>query len=275
MSALRDQLLEHLRTFAEFGVAGVSRDPAWRAREDAGTRQERDGPDGDAEDPRAAGDVAADGLPDGGPAVAAAGAPGRPARAVMAPADALEALRLEIGPDCSRCKLSRLGRTQVVFGVGSPTADLMFVGEGPGFEEDQQGIPFVGRAGQLLTKMIEAIELRREDVYIANVVKCRPPENRNPEPDEIAACGPFLLRQIEIVNPRVIVTLGKFAAQTLLHSNAPVSKLRGHDYPFHGAVLVPTFHPAFLLRSPAYKREAWEDLKRVRALLSAASGRTP
>jgi DNA polymerase len=209
---------------------------------------------------------------DGAPGLQAGGT--RPAApATLPPADALDALRLEIGPDCARCKLARLGRSKVVFGVGSPEAALMFVGEGPGSDEDQQGVPFVGRAGQLLTKMIEAIDLTREQVYIANVVKCRPPENRNPEPDEIATCEPFLFRQIEIIRPRVIVALGKFAAQTLLRSTAPISKLRGREYPFQGATLVPTFHPAFLLRSPNYKREAWEDLKRVRALLGPAGGR--
>lgn len=246
MSDLRVQLIEHLRAYAEFGVDGIARDASWRARVEPGA-------------------------PDAVVAVSEQVGEGEPSAGTVsplaAPADALESLREEIGPDCPRCKLAGLGRSRVVFGVGDPSANLMFVGEGPGFDEDQQGIPFVGRAGQLLTKMIEAIDLRREDVYIANVVKCRPPENRNPEPDEIAACEPFLFRQIEIVRPRVIVALGKFAAQTLLRSTAPISKLRGREYPFHGATLVPTFHPAFLLRSPAFKREAWEDLKRVRALL--------
>lgn len=246
MSDLRVQLIEHLRAYAEFGVDGIARDASWRARVEPGA------PDAVV----AVSEQVGVGEPSGGPM-----------SPLAAPADALESLREEIGPDCPRCKLAGLGRSRVVFGVGDPSANLMFVGEGPGFDEDQQGIPFVGRAGQLLTKMIEAIDLRREDVYIANVVKCRPPENRNPEPDEIAACEPFLFRQIEIVRPRVIVALGKFAAQTLLRSTAPISKLRGREYPFHGATLVPTFHPAFLLRSPAFKREAWEDLKRVRALL--------
>lgn len=261
MSDLRDQIIEHLRAFADFGVDGVSRDPAWRAREGDARPQDVDVPALDA--------VESPGEAVGTDASLAAEASASGGR----PDEALEALRAEIGPDCARCKLSRLGRSKVVFGVGSPEAELMFVGEGPGFEEDQQGIPFVGRAGQLLTKMIEAIELTREQVYIANVVKCRPPENRNPEPDEIATCEPFLFRQIEIVRPRVIVALGKFAAQTLLRSPAPISKLRGREYPFHGATLVPTFHPAFLLRSPNYKREAWEDLKRVRALLGPSAGR--
>ena len=179
-------------------------------------------------------------------------------------------VKTEIGADCSRCKLHAQGRTQVVFGVGNPDADLMFVGEAPGADEDIQGIPFVGRAGQLLTKMIEAINLRRDDVYIANVIKCRPPGNRNPEPDEIAQCEPFLFQQIEAIRPKVIVALGSFAAKTLLRSDESISRLRGRIYDFHGAQLIPTFHPSFLLRSPDRKRDAWEDLKKARALLTAA-----
>ena len=183
-------------------------------------------------------------------------------------AEVLAAVKTEIGPACSRCKLHALGRQRVVFGVGNPDADLMFVGEAPGADEDIQGIPFVGRAGQLLTKMIEAINLRREDVYIANVIKCRPPGNRNPEPDEIEQCEPFLFQQIAAINPKVIVALGAFAAKTLLRSEESISRLRGHIYDFRGAKLIPTFHPSFLLRSPDRKRDAWEDLKRARALLS-------
>jgi uracil-DNA glycosylase len=154
-----------------------------------------------------------------------------------------------------------------VFGVGNPDADLMFVGEAPGADEDIQGIPFVGRAGQLLTKMINAIQFERDDVYIANVIKCRPPQNRNPEPDEVASCEPFLFQQIDAINPKVIVALGKFAAQTLLRTQDPISRLRGRVYTFRGAKLIPTFHPSFLLRSPNYKRDAWEDLKKARAIL--------
>ena len=175
---------------------------------------------------------------------------------------------MDLGSDCTRCKLHTLGRQRVVFGVGNPDADLMFVGEAPGADEDLQGIPFVGRAGQLLTKMIEAINLRRDDVYIANVIKCRPPGNRNPEPDEIAECEPFLFQQIAAINPKVIVALGAFAAKTLLRSEESISRLRGNIYDFRGAKLIPTFHPSFLLRSPDRKRDAWEDLKRARALLS-------
>jgi DNA polymerase len=183
-------------------------------------------------------------------------------------ADALAAIRDEIG-DCTRCKLHRLGRSQVVFGVGNPQAELMFVGEAPGHDEDVQGIPFVGRAGQLLTKIIEAIGLRRDDVYIANVIKCRPPENRNPEPDEVATCQPFLFRQIESIGPKVIVALGSFAAKTLLTTEAPISRLRGRVYDLLGAKLVCTFHPAYLLRSPDRKRDTWEDMKKARELLNS------
>ena len=182
-------------------------------------------------------------------------------------ATALGGLRAQIG-DCTRCKLHTLGRTQVVFGSGNPNADLMVVGEAPGADEDEQGVPFIGRAGQLLTKIIEAIELRREDVYIANVIKCRPPGNRNPEPDEVATCEPFLAQQIAIVRPRVIVALGTFAAHLLLRTDAPISRIRGVVHEYQGASLIPTFHPAYLLRSPDKKRDVWEDMKKVRALLN-------
>ena len=173
----------------------------------------------------------------------------------------LAEIRAEVG-DCRRCKLSG-GRTHVVFGVGNPAAELMFVGEGPGADEDEQGEPFVGRAGQLLTKMIEAMGFRREDVYIANVVKCRPPGNRNPEPDEIEACEPFLRAQIAGIQPKVIVALGKFAAQTLLRDPTPITKMRGHWQAYQGVRLMPTFHPAYLLRSPEEKKKAWDDLQLV------------
>jgi len=174
----------------------------------------------------------------------------------------LEELFAAIG-DCRRCKLCS-GRTNVVFGVGSPRARLMFVGEGPGRDEDLQGEPFVGRAGQLLTDIItKGMGLKREDVYIANVVKCRPPENRNPEPDEVAACEPFLKKQIELVRPEVIVALGKFAVQTLLRSKVPISRLRGNWHSYHGIPLMPTFHPAYLLRNPGDKKLVWEDIKKV------------
>lgn len=184
------------------------------------------------------------------------------------PAAALAAIREDIG-DCTRCPLFKQGRKQVVFGVGNPKAELMFVGEAPGADEDEQGEPFVGRAGQLLTKIIEAIALSRSDVYIANVIKCRPPNNRNPEPIEVETCSPFLLQQIDTIQPKVIVALGTFAAQMLLQTDTPISRLRGRAHPFRGGIkVVPTFHPAYLLRSPDKKRDVWEDMKFVRGLLS-------
>ena len=177
-------------------------------------------------------------------------------------ASTLEELRAELG-DCTRCKLAK-GRTHIVFGVGNPRATLMFVGEGPGRDEDLQAEPFVGRAGQLLTEIItKGMKMRRADVYIANVIKCRPPENRNPEPDEIAACQPFLLRQIEIIQPKVLVALGTFAAQTLLDTKTPISRLRGRWHDYLGIKLMPTLHPAYLLRNPNDKRLVWEDIKMV------------
>ena len=171
---------------------------------------------------------------------------------------------------CALCKLAG-NRTQVVFGVGRPDADLMFVGEGPGEQEDLRGEPFVGRAGQLLTKIIEAIELKREDVYIANVIKCRPPQNRNPEQDEVDTCEPFLFRQIDVIKPKVIVALGTFAARALLMTLDPISRLRGRVFKYRGAKLIPTFHPAYLLRNPSSKREVWEDMKLVKRLLTSDS----
>ena len=181
--------------------------------------------------------------------------------------ESLLSIRENLG-DCTRCKLHGLGRKQIVFGVGNPNADLMFVGEAPGADEDLQGEPFVGRAGQLLTKIIEAMGLRREDVYIANVLKCRPPGNRNPEPDEVEQCEPFLFRQIDTIKPKVIVALGKFAAQSLLRTTDPITRLRGREYKFRDAILMPTYHPAYLLRTPSAKRDVWEDMKRVSQLLS-------
>jgi DNA polymerase len=174
----------------------------------------------------------------------------------------LEELRAEIG-DCRRCKLCQ-GRTQIVFGVGNPRSELVFVGEGPGRDEDLQGEPFVGRAGRLLTEIItKGMKMRREDVYICNVVKCRPPENRNPEPDEVAACEPFLIRQLELIKPRWIVALGTFAAQTLLKTKTPISRLRGNWHTYQGIKLMPTLHPAYLLRNPADKRLVWQDIQAV------------
>jgi uracil-DNA glycosylase family 4 len=238
----QDQLKEHLRFAAELGVAGVSRDPAWRIRGQEG----EEGQVGEVSE-----------APSAAPKV----------ELFKSPAEALVAIREDIG-DCTRCKLHTLGRRQIVFGVGNPMADLMFVGEAPGADEDIQGEPFVGRAGQLLTKIIEAIGLSRGDVYIANVIKCRPPQNRNPEQDEVDTCEPFLFRQVDVIQPKVIVALGTFAARTLLRTLDPISRLRGRVFEYRGAKLIPTFHPAYLLRNPASKREVWEDMKLVRTLLS-------
>jgi DNA polymerase len=175
-------------------------------------------------------------------------------------------LRAVIG-DCQRCKLAP-HRTQIVFGVGNPNADLVFVGEAPGRDEDLRGEPFVGMAGQLLTDIIvKGMKIRREDVYIANIIKCRPPQNRDPEPDEIAACEPFLKQQLTLIKPKAIVTLGKFAAQCLLKTRTPITRLRGVWADYHGIPLMPTFHPAYLLRNPADKRLVWQDIQKVIAAL--------
>ena len=182
-------------------------------------------------------------------------------------ATALRAIRDDLG-DCRRCRLCER-RTQVVFGVGDPGARLMFIGEGPGADEDAQGEPFVGRAGQLLTKMIEAMGLTRSQVYIANVVKCRPPENRTPLPDEVATCSPFLFRQIAAIGPRVIVCLGTPSAQAILGTRETITRLRGTFRDIGGYRVMPTFHPAYLLRNPASKREVWEDMKLVKKLLKS------
>jgi DNA polymerase len=250
------QIADHLRLYRDFGVDGVSRDPTWRRRLQ-GAPAPTPAPEGRSEppardtesgiEPVASERGSVDMGDDGG--------------------HLLALLKEEIGPACARCKLHTLGRKQIVFGVGNPQADLMFVGEAPGADEDEQGEPFVGRAGQLLTKIIEAIGLRREDVYIANVIKCRPPGNRNPEPDEVASCQPFLFRQIDAIEPKVIVALGKFAAQSLLQTTDPITRMRGRTYTYRGATLIPTFHPAYLLRNPSAKREVWEDMKKARSIL--------
>jgi DNA polymerase len=178
------------------------------------------------------------------------------------PARALAIIRADLG-DCVRCKLHAEGRRQIVFGVGNPEADLMFVGEAPGADEDARGEPFVGRAGQLLNNMIKAMGIAREQVYIANIIKCRPPGNRQPERDECETCSPFLMRQIAVVRPQVIVALGAVAAKTLLAVNAPMMELRGRWFDFCGTKLAVTYHPAFLLRDPRQKKEAWKDLQMV------------
>ena len=253
----RDQLKEHLAFAAEIGVRGVSRDAAWRVRQDASGRPGADSVTTSARVP----------MPE--PPAEDRG-PGEPVTLSRSPAEALAALRAHIG-ECTRCKLHTLGRTQVVFGVGNPEADLMFVGEAPGADEDAQGVPFIGRAGQLLTKIIEAINLTRGDVYIANVIKCRPPQNRNPEADEVETCEPFLFQQIDLIKPKVIVALGTFAARALLRSTEPISRLRGRVHDYRGATLIPTFHPAYLLRNPSAKRDVWEDMKLVKSLLTENS----
>jgi uracil-DNA glycosylase len=233
-----NQLAAHLRFYEELGVTGINRDPKWRRRDDGKQADE---------------------------AVVAA-VETVPVTIARSSVEALAAIRADLG-DCTRCKLHAQGRKQIVFGVGNPTADVMFVGEAPGADEDLQGVPFVGRAGQLLTKMIEAMGFTRNDVYIANVLKCRPPGNRNPEPDEIASCEAFLFRQLASVEPKVVIALGAFAARTLLKTDDPISRLRGRVFDYRGATLIPTFHPSFLLRSPGYKREAWEDLKKALSIL--------
>jgi DNA polymerase len=179
--------------------------------------------------------------------------------------DTLPLIREFIG-ECTRCKLSK-GRTKIVFGTGSPKARLMFVGEGPGRDEDLSGEPFVGRAGKLLTDMIKAMGLQREDVYIANIVKCRPPENRQPEHDEVETCSPFLMRQIDVIRPQVICTLGNTPTQTLLQTTQGISKFRGQWFDFRDTKLLPTYHPAYLLRNPAAKADVWKDLQKVMAVL--------
>jgi DNA polymerase len=179
----------------------------------------------------------------------------------------LEEVRKELG-DCKRCKLHRTRRT-IVFGEGNERATLMFIGEGPGYDEDVQGRPFVGKAGQLLTKIIQSINLPREEVYIANIIKCRPPQNRNPEPDEIQSCHPFLMKQIDAIQPKIICALGTFSAQTLLKTDTKITALRGKVFDLEGIKVIPTYHPAFLLRNPDKKREVWEDMKKIAELIGS------
>src|ERR1700680_3193879 len=193
----------------------------------------------------------------------------KPQSAVTDPAQELRLIREDIG-DCTRCRLSKQGRKQIVFGVGNPKAELMFIGDAPGADEDRQGEPLVGHAGQLLNNMIKAMGLRREDVYIANIIKCRPPGNRTPERDECETCSPFLMRQIAAIKPKAIVALGAVAAKTLLAINAPMSEFRGRWFDFRGTKLAVTYHPAFLLRDPRQKKETWKDLQMVMKELGLA-----
>ncbi len=182
----------------------------------------------------------------------------------------LDEIRRELG-DCRRCKLHRT-RNTIVFGEGSEKAKLMFIGEGPGYDEDVQGRPFVGKAGQLLTKIIQSIHLQREEVYITNIIKCRPPQNRNPEPDEIQSCHPFLQKQIQSIQPKMICALGTFAAQTLLSTTAKITALRGRLFDVGGIKVLPTYHPAYLLRNPERKREVWEDMKQISGWMAEEAG---
>ena len=249
-----DQLASHLRFFQELGVTGVSRDGWWRARENVSG---------------ATSDLARAELSNLPPAV-----PDGPWATDHGPR-LLDVIRTEIG-DCTRCKLHGLGRRQVVFGVGNPSADLMFVGEAPGADEDVQGIPFVGRAGQLLNSMLRAIGLKREQVFIANILKSRPPNNRDPRPEEVRACIPYLFRQIELVNPTLILCVGRIAAQTLLETDTSIGKLRGQLHRIAGnRPMVVTYHPAYLLRSPAEKRKSWSDLLLAMRTFEQVAGGAP
>jgi DNA polymerase len=261
---LKRALAERIRFYNELGIYDFyRRDPAesnCSPIEDAITQPEQR----EEMTPRTKAAVAA-------PDIAEEDFPSNPkAESGMAdPAEALRLIREDLG-DCTRCRLSKQGRKQIVFGVGNPKAELMFIGEAPGADEDQQGEPFVGRAGQLLNNMIKAMGLRREDVYIANIIKCRPPGNRTPERDECETCSPFLMRQIAAIKPKVIVALGAVAAKTLLAINAPMSEFRGRWFDFRGTKLAVTYHPAFLLRDPRQKKEAWKDLQMVMKELGMA-----
>jgi uracil-DNA glycosylase family 4 len=256
MSSSRDELLDlvagfraHLATRARQGVVGVPAAPSpRRGAPPSATPRASSG-----ESPEEA-EAAPGQFPQLPP-----GAPG------------LDAVRAALG-DCQRCKLAPK-RKNIVFGVGDPAANLMFVGEAPGADEDEQGEPFVGAAGQLLTKMIKAMGYDRSQVYICNILKCRPPQNRNPEPDEVAACSPFLPQQIAVVQPRVIVALGKFAAQYLCGESTPISRLRGNWRTYREVPVMPTYHPAYLLRDESKKGEAWSDLKQVIARLTQIGAR--
>ena len=250
MSDVRDAIRAHLEFYGELGIDGVSRDPVWTRRAAGASAPAAASGPADDDLPAALRDDATD-----------------PPPTEQTPAAVLAAIREDLG-ECIRCKLHAQGRKQIVYGVGNPSADLMFVGEAPGADEDAQGEPFVGKAWQLLTKMIEAMGYSRSDVYICNVLKCRPPGNRNPEPDEVASCEPFLKRQLAAIRPRMIVALGKFAAQCLLRDDTPITRMRGSLRSYEGIPLMPTLHPAYLLRDPSKKKLAWEDLKAVNAALA-------
>ena len=244
---LSSELLEHLKFYKDLGVRWADR--IERANSEMKSRQKP--PDA----PMAAGSIQ----------MAIAASTSLFDASSSEKEESLSSIQDDIG-DCRRCKLAKT-RNSIVFGSGNPKASLMFIGEAPGADEDAQGLPFVGRAGQLLTKIIEAIEMRREDVYICNIIKCRPPQNRNPESDEIASCEPFLFRQIAAIKPKVICALGTYGAQTLLRTKEPISRLRGYFIDYRGAKLMATFHPAYLLRNPQEKRRVWEDMQKIRDYL--------
>jgi uracil-DNA glycosylase len=266
---LGEEIVNHLRFYREIGGRWVPRRPGEELRAPAvQAASRRTGPQDPA--PAAPGPAqpqAARSSP--GPAPAAPKKTSPPAVQLFAeperPKETLEAIRADLG-DCRRCKLAPT-RTHIVFGSGNPKAELMFVGEAPGADEDAQGLPFVGRAGQLLTRIIESIGMTRDDVYICNILKCRPPGNRNPETDEIAACEDFLFRQVATIKPKVICALGLFGVQTLLRSKEAIGRLRGNFFEYRGVKLMPTFHPAYLLRNPSEKRKVWEDVQKVRDYL--------
>jgi len=236
------EFADHLQYFADIGVTGASRDPKWRTRADD-------------------------------PVVSAAPVAPVARVAPAAPAESLDDIATDIGAACARCKLCTLGRSQIVFGVGNPRARLMFVGEAPGADEDAQARPFVGRAGQLLTKIIEAIGFKREEVLIGNVNRCRPPGNRPPTEEEATMCKPFLLREIASVQPEVIVVMGNTAMRNLLNTKQGITRLRGEFQDYRGVKVMPTFHPAYLLRDPSKKQETWQDLKKVRDYLETTAKR--
>ena len=249
---LLEQLKAHLEYFAESGIDGFAPKAVSGALKLAAAGRERNSPVAQPRQPASSTQTSLFAEP--GPA--------------SVPDTSLDQVREDLG-DCRRCTLCQ-DRTHIVFGSGNPQARLVFVGEGPGADEDRQGLPFVGRAGQLLTRMIEAIQMRRDEVYICNVVKCRPPKNRTPLEEEVAACSPFLDRQLAVLQPEVVCCLGLTAAQTLLQVRTPIGRLRGKIHSFRGAQLVATYHPAYLLRNPAAKRDVWEDLKKIRSLLSSS-----
>ncbi|HWX40762.1 MAG TPA: uracil-DNA glycosylase [Blastocatellia bacterium] len=278
LAAIAGQLKEHLKFYRDIGVAdigGCSRPDSTATFAEttvmAAPEEAESHPQPLPEPPREESPVLQEfnlfGEPvSPPPGSKSAGRTAQPPQILAPPLDAsLEAIREDIG-DCTRCKLSE-HRTNIVFGEGNPHARLVFIGEGPGADEDATGRPFVGRAGQLLDKIIVAIGLRREDVYIANVVKCRPPGNRTPEKDETATCEPFLFRQLRFINPRVIVTLGLPALQSLLKVRDSITRARGQWREWNGVRVMPTFHPAYLLRDPSKKREVWEDIRKVRDYL--------